>query len=201
MSSGFKLDSGNPIPNRVFFHEPHYTRETKTFTCETNFDFTHSTFQKCRRHVYEMVFNDDFTKIMRGQMTGYDKEDNKVFTTPFAQDMSSANRKYVVVDAYIRVVSAVGLKSVDFGGKSDPYCVVTFKSWETDQSNPNYKKKIKTKKLKKELNPVWEESFNLTIPADHTGTGLSMKPQIHKNNRIYTYIHINKFTHFFIIIL
>lgn len=67
--------------------------------------------------------------------------------------MSSEEFSYILT-----VREARNLTGVDFSGKSDPYVVV-----KTNHTNT---KRYKTPKKKKTLNPVWNEKFVLTTPAD-----------------------------------
>ena len=52
----------------------------------------------------------------------------------------------------IRVRSARGLKKMDFFGKADPYVVLSLGS-----------QTVKTKTIRKNLNPIWNETFQLSL--------------------------------------
>eukprot|EP00027_Filamoeba_sp_ATCC50430_P006241 CAMPEP_0168559882 /NCGR_PEP_ID=MMETSP0413-20121227/10760_1 /TAXON_ID=136452 /ORGANISM="Filamoeba nolandi, Strain NC-AS-23-1" /LENGTH=221 /DNA_ID=CAMNT_0008591139 /DNA_START=32 /DNA_END=694 /DNA_ORIENTATION=- len=58
---------------------------------------------------------------------------------------------------FLKVISASDLIAADSNGKSDPYVIVQ-KEGENDK-----KKILKTKIIKKTLNPVWREEFKLTV--------------------------------------
>lgn len=68
----------------------------------------------------------------------------------------------------IRVISASDLPAMDIGGKSDPYVVISSPvtgSGDPDGKNIQYLKR-KTKTVKENLNPIWEEEFGYMESMD-----------------------------------
>ena len=81
----------------------------------------------------------------------------------------------------VTIKNATNLEAADFNGKSDPYVLVQAKSI-TDQKLESYLKqtakgwKQKTRVIKKELNPTWNEkkTFYSLSYLDKTGQGIKL---------------------------
>ena len=65
------------------------------------------------------------------------------------------------VKLYLHVLAARGLRAMDRGGTSDPY--VTIQVGKLGQRKTSKERKCQTRVVKKNLNPKWDEQFNLSV--------------------------------------
>ncbi|KAI8609214.1 hypothetical protein BC830DRAFT_1151653 [Chytriomyces sp. MP71] len=72
---------------------------------------------------------------------------------PIEQSLSDTTQNTGVL--YIDILNAVNLEAVDFGGASDPYCLIYL------NDDPIHKTKVQ----KKNLNPFWNESVNCAVQS------------------------------------
>ena len=61
---------------------------------------------------------------------------------------------------YVRIVEANGLAAADMSGYADPYCKLLLENVSEISAKG---KKTKTKHIKKEIDPIWNEYFILSV--------------------------------------
>ncbi len=85
----------------------------------------------------------------------------------------------------IHIDRAYNIQAMDLNGKSDPYVIIFIKNAAAQNGNKS-EKVAKTKVIKKTLDPVWNETFDINLKDvsivgdgyDATGRDLSVEFQI-----------------------
>lgn len=89
-----------------------------------------------------------------------------------------------MIDCFVLVLEAKGLEAVDFGGTSDPYCVLSFGEVQQRTRSRSYVlgrecarsslggiKPLLMFLIRRKLNPVWNETFILYVSNEGSYPG------------------------------
>ncbi|KAH0785729.1 C2 domain containing protein [Histomonas meleagridis] len=124
----------------------------KTVTSKTTVNLSSLEFNKVKKDWFDLV-NKDGTKNGKIRLAIHVLTPNDI---PFSNEEFDPLPKAETLQVYIRVIAAKGLKALDVGGTSDPYCVL--------YNIIDEKNKKKTRIINKNLNPRWNELFCFDIP-------------------------------------
>eukprot|EP01087_Luapelamoeba_hula_P009828 TRINITY_DN256_c1_g1_i2.p1 TRINITY_DN256_c1_g1~~TRINITY_DN256_c1_g1_i2.p1 ORF type:complete len:1622 (-),score=365.44 TRINITY_DN256_c1_g1_i2:37-4902(-) len=89
--------------------------------------------------------------------------EKSIATTGHQQVKTKTPKNKISAPIKIRVVAALNLKASDLSGSSDPYCIIEINGAgkKKMKKKKEGKKRLVTKTLKKTLNPMWDEEFDL----------------------------------------
>ena len=86
------LDNGCRPPARKYFTDVKYDANTRTFRgiIDWSDSETNTTWDGCAQWWYRMVFSEDFTYILKGEVLSFDSSGNKIRTYVFGHDLHYA---------------------------------------------------------------------------------------------------------------
>jgi hypothetical protein len=84
--SGIKLDNGLPLPSKKSFTETTFDYENRIFTGKIDFTLEDGTYGGAASWDYQMIFSEDYTSIIDGQIYRIDSGDKIFYTWTFGDD-------------------------------------------------------------------------------------------------------------------
>jgi hypothetical protein len=84
--SGIKLDNGMPLPSKKLFTETTFDYEDRIFTGKIDFTLEGGTYGGAASWDYQMIFSEDYTSIIGGQVYRIDSGDKIFYTWTFGDD-------------------------------------------------------------------------------------------------------------------
>ena len=76
----WRLDDGSNTPDIKHFKNPHWDEDTRTFTAIQ--DWAPQSFYGATVREYKLVFNEDFTKIVGGEIQGKNEQGQVIHVIP-----------------------------------------------------------------------------------------------------------------------
>lgn len=85
----WRLDTGNGLPQQMYFKKPKFDQKTRTFTGVIDwYNDAQNTFTNCAEYHYRMVFSADYGYIEGGEILGYDMNGTTVQTWAYGRDIN-----------------------------------------------------------------------------------------------------------------
>jgi len=84
--SGIKLDNGLPLPSKKLFTETTFDYENRIFTGKIDFTLEGGTYGGAASWDYQMIFSEDYTSIVGGQIYRFDSDGKIFYTWTFGVD-------------------------------------------------------------------------------------------------------------------
>ena len=84
--SGIKLDNGQSLPSKKLFTETAFDYENRIFTGRIDFTLDGGTYGGAASWDYQMIFSEDYTSIVGGQIYRFDSDGKIFYTWTFGVD-------------------------------------------------------------------------------------------------------------------